>query len=211
MVNIFFDFDGTLIDCRTRIYRLFSALLLPDKVEETKYWEARLSGMRQKDILKEFFQYSDERCVQFNEKWLSLIEADEWLGFDTPREGASNLLRSLSNEYTLYIVTNRQSRKSLITQLSKFGWKEYFKEFLVTEQKCTKLKLLSERLDTSGENFFIGDTCDDIDTAKALGMKSFAVRSGLEPWPNVLACGPFNSVEDLYNLFQRIEDTIKKA
>ena len=48
--NIFFDLDGTLIDCSWRLYNLFQELNSASKLSYEKYWEINRHRTIQKKL-----------------------------------------------------------------------------------------------------------------------------------------------------------------
>lgn len=179
MVNIFFDLDGTLINSQQRLYNLFVELCPECKMSYDEYWEIKRQRINQKDFLKKYFNYSDEQCKEFHKLWLEKVEESERLDEDFLVDGVEDLLNKLSQKYRLYLVTNRQSKNLLIYELERLKIKNYFCDILVTEQKRAKLELIQGVVNCSPDDVLIGDTGEDIKTAKELGIKSIAVSWGI--------------------------------
>ena len=57
-VNIFFDLDGTLLDSRKRLYKLFQDLVLESNLTIDEYWELKRNKINHKTILIEKFGYT---------------------------------------------------------------------------------------------------------------------------------------------------------
>lgn len=179
MANIFFDYDGTLINSQKRMYTLFCELCCENKFTYEEYWEIKRQKINQKEFLKKYFDYPDEKIAEFKKKWMEEIENENRLCQDTPVENIGNLIKNLSEKHKLYIVTNRQSKEFTVQQLKNFGWFDFFDKILVTEQKKTKTELIKENVIVSEKDIFIGDTGEDILTAKELKIKSIAVTYGI--------------------------------
>ncbi len=179
MVNIFFDLDGTLINSQQRLYNLFVELCPECKMTYEEYWEIKRQRINQKDFLKKYFNYSDEKCKEFHKLWLEKVEESERLDEDFLVDGVEDILNKLSQKYRLYLVTNRQSKSLLIYELERLKIKNYFCDILVTEQKRAKSKLIQGVVNCSPDDILIGDTGEDIKTAKELGIKSIAVSWGI--------------------------------
>ena len=126
MVNIFFDLDGTLINSQQRLYNLFVELCPECKMTYEEYWEIKRQRINQKDFLKKYFNYSDEKCKEFHKLWLEKVEESERLDEDFLVDGVEDLLNKLSQKYRLYLVTNRQSKSLLIYELERLKIKNYF-------------------------------------------------------------------------------------
>lgn len=179
MANIFFDYDGTLINSQKRMYTLFCELCPENKFTYEQYWVIKQRKINQKEFLKKYFDYTDKQIAEFKKKWMVKIEEKRRLLEDKPVDGVDNLIKNLSKKHKLYIVTNRQSKDFTIQQIKIFGWFNFFDKILVTEQKKTKVELIKENVSVSEEDVFIGDTGEDILTAKELKIKSIAVTYGI--------------------------------
>jgi len=90
--NIFFDFDGTLIDCKRRLYELFQELVPQSKFSLDEYWEIKRKRINQKKLLSDWFAYSEEKILEFHKTWLEKVEEDQRLELDSSTEGALDLL-----------------------------------------------------------------------------------------------------------------------
>lgn len=199
--NIFFDFDGTLIDCRTRLYNLFVELVPESNFTFDEYWEIKRKRIDQKKLLMGTFNYSEEDVKKFKIKWLNKVEEKERLKSDTPFQFSKIILEKLHLKYNLFVVTNRQSKQLVIGQIKSYYWSSFFQKILVTEQLQTKEELIKSNCQVSSEDYFIGDTGEDILTGKSLGIKTIAVASGFlnneilkEYEPDII----LNGIEELY-------------
>ncbi len=189
-MNIYFDLDGTLINSLTRLYKLFVYLVPKCELSFNEYWELKRSGMNHFDILSKNYQYTTEEIDAFEIKWMSLIEADEWLLFDKPYAGVHSLLSDFRKDDKCFIITARQSKKNVIRQLSELGWMELFSQIMVTEHVKTKLELISETLEVDKLNWLVGDTCEDINIGKKLNFKTIAMKHGFRGKVQLSKCEP---------------------
>lgn len=199
--NIFFDFDGTLVDCRLRLYNLFMELVPQSKFTFNEYWEIKRRRINQENLLTINFNYSKTEVKNFKKIWLSKVEEIERLKLDVPFEKSGLLLKKLFKKYNLYIVTNRQSKLKAIQQINNYGWTPFVLEILVTEQLKTKEELIIDRCKVNYGDYFIGDTGEDILTGKSLGIRTIAVSSGFlnrevlkEYEPDII----LNGIEEIY-------------
>lgn len=177
-MKIFFDLDGTLIDSRDRLYRLFQHLVPSSNLTFEDYWNYKRNKIDHKKILGTRYFFSEKDILSFQKNWLDIIELPEWLAFDKPFEGVTNFLKELKPEHELYLVTARQSKINVAMQLADFGWTNIFTKSFVTQQKAEKISLIENVIATSANDWFIGDTGKDIETGKSLGIKTAAVLSG---------------------------------
>src|SRR5436190_11085063 len=176
-MKIFFDFDGTLIDSKKRMYELFKYLVPESSLTYDEYWILKSKKIDHREILIGRFSYSDERYKIFLEEWMKSIELPEWLALDRPFPGITDVLLNLSRKHQLYIITSRQFPDLVLRQIEDFGWSPFFEEVFVTGQKKEKFELL-KNLVIEKTDWFVGDTGHDIQTGKQLGMKTAAVLSG---------------------------------
>jgi phosphoglycolate phosphatase len=177
-MNIFFDLDGTLINSKERLYKLFQYLVPLSDLSFEDYWELKKSKVNHREILKNRFNYSESMIKTFENIWLSEIEKEQWLALDHPFENISDLLKELSKKNKLFIVTARQSETAVYHQIKSYGWNNIPMNLLVTEQKVEKYDLIKKSTDIFPDDYIIGDTGKDIQAGKLLGIKTVAVLSG---------------------------------
>lgn len=178
-MNVFFDLDGTLIDSRQRLYQLFQRLVPQSQLSFDDYWNLKRNKVDHSTILREYFNYTPEYFMIFEKNWIKLIESKEYLVIDQPFEGITEFLLHLKKiNVNIYLVTARQKISGVKYQLEKFGWNQLFDEILVTEQKKEKAELIKPFIDSNQDNWVIGDTGNDIQVGKSLGIKTVAVLSG---------------------------------
>lgn len=177
--KVFFDLDGTLIDPRPRLYALFQELAPENSLSFDEYWFIKRSRINQPDMLRQYFQYSDDQIDRFRSRWVEKVEEPSRLARDLPYEHVSEFLRQTAISTYVYLVTARQRRDRVIEQIDKLGWSVHFTDVLTTEQRSTKAALIRDKIHTSPLDIFIGDTGEDINTGKELGIGTVAVTSGV--------------------------------
>jgi phosphoglycolate phosphatase len=177
-MNIFFDLDGTLIDSKNRLYKLFQHLVSESTLSFDSYWDFKRNKINHKTILTSHFNYSETLVKEFEERWMEKIEMSEWLKLDEPFEGVAEFLEQLSKQNDLYIVTARQFESNALQQIESFGWQKFFLKIFVTQQKQEKYELINNAITINKNDWFVGDTGKDIQTGKQLGIRTAAVLSG---------------------------------
>ncbi len=178
-MNIYFDLDGTLIDSKERLYRLFQQLVPASRLSFDAYWNFKKNKIGHPEILKKEFHWSDVEIEKFKKVWLVRIEDQEWLAYDKPFEGVTEYLKKLRSErHRLFIVTARQFSEPAFRQVERFGWQDLFQKIFITEGKREKLELLKEEDNLGHGGWMIGDTGKDIQTGKAAGLHTCAVLTG---------------------------------
>jgi phosphoglycolate phosphatase len=199
-MNLFFDLDGTLIDSKQRLYRLFIYLNPKLNISFEQYWEFKKKKISHKEILVRFYGYTNQEYLFFQNLWMNQIEKIEWLKYDKPFNGLEIVLSALSEKNSLYLVTARQSKIALAEQLKFFGILDYFKLVLVTEQKFEKFDLIVKNVNVSSEDYIIGDTGKDIETGRRLSIKTIAVLSGFLSKSSLLTYKPDFIIDDVTKL-----------
>jgi len=177
---IFFDLDGTLLDAKERLYRLFSYLVPENTLNFNDYWTLKREQKEHHFILKEYYNYSNEAIAGFEQKWLSEIEQPQWLQYDKPFDWAADLLSYLHPNYLLYVVTARQSEEALKKQLSQFEWNKLLADILVTKQQVEKYDLINSLSMNKEKSWMIGDTGKDIQAGQKVGIKTAGVLTGFK-------------------------------
>lgn len=178
-MKIIFDLDGTLICSKKRLYELFCDLTKSRELSFSGYWGFKFRGYSNQDILKNEFDYPEEKIKKFITLWMNKIEDSYYLEMDTVIEGLKEFLEKISINNQLYICTARQSIAQVNTQLKNLAILEFFEDVFVTEQYSTKTELLlNSGIAFSKNDWFVGDTGHDIKTGQQLGMKTCAVLSG---------------------------------
>lgn len=179
MKQVFFDLDGTLLDAKERLFRLFKHLMPESQLSFDEYWSLKKTGMSHAIILKERYSYGPDKIEKFTNDWMRLIENKEWLKYDVPVEGATELLESLNEKKVqLYIVTNRQKKDLAYSQIKQLKWDSFFQEILVTEQKITKSAMMAPYIVNRNDCYLVADTGADIKEGKLLKIRTVAITTG---------------------------------
>ena len=178
-MNIIIDLDGTLIDSKLRLYRLFQYLAPKSKLTFEQYWDLKSRKISNEIILKKELSYDNEMINKFVYNWMSLIETKPYLVLDSCFDGTHKALLKLQNLGNLFLCTSRQLRQPTLDQLYNLNLLQFFKLILITEQRLSKESLIKESvLGLSGDDWLVGDTGKDILAGKSLNLKTCAVLSG---------------------------------
>jgi phosphoglycolate phosphatase len=199
-MNIFFDLDGTLLDSRDRLYQLFQTLVNESNFTFEQYWELKRNKVTHKQILTDTFFYSNGQIAEFEKKWMSNIELPQWLDLDKPIEGVTSYLKDLKIKQELYIITARQSENNVLEQISKYEWSDLFNRILVTKRRGEKYDLLKNEVRTQKDDWIVGDTGNDIEVGKKLGINTAAVLSGFSNREQLIKYQPDIIIENITKL-----------
>ena len=105
ILNIIFDFDGTLIDSKERLFKLFSFLVSESELNFEDYWTLKKQGIGHAEILEKQFNYQSNAIQEFQIKWHQEIEKNYWINYDTPIFGVEDKLISLFENHQLQPAT----------------------------------------------------------------------------------------------------------
>lgn len=178
-MNIVFDLDGTLIDSRLRLYRLFQHLVPDSPMSYENYWGFKKNKVSNETILSTELGHDEKQIAGFVAQWMSLIESPDFLEYDSNFADIHPTLEDLQKQAHLYVCTARQQRQPVLDQLARFGLLRFFNQILVTEQKNSKESLIAASVTSlSSQDWLVGDTGKDIQVGKLLNMKTCAVLSG---------------------------------
>jgi len=191
-MNIFFDLDGTLIDVRMRLFSLFCDLTGQTVLDFTNYWELKRSMHDQKWILANILKYSDSEISDFKKKWLENIETEKYLNFDSLFPFTISTVDEYKDMgFSLYIVTARQNKAATLKQLLSLGLTDYFTDcFIASPPQSKTEEILLQDIKLSKHDFLVGDTLEDVQTAKNLNVKSISVLSGFYNMATLLNSNP---------------------
>jgi len=199
---IVFDLDGTLINSSVRMFTVYKSLVPSSSLSQEEYWHLKRSGMSSEHILEYCDSGSAITTERFRTRWLSTIESQTFIDLDTEQVGASVLLRHLSKFSKIALVTSRQSRRIVDYQLEIYGWRDFFTLIEVTGVHRTKIQAIEEVMPPAID-WFIGDSCIDITTARHFGAKVAVVCNGFESRERLSGCQPdelFNNLTSLKGL-----------
>ena len=164
-----------------------------------EYWKIKSRRISQADMLKKYYGYDEDKVSKFHRDWLGHVEDIDAVETDFPVEGISDWLSHVANRHKLYLLTARQKPELVELQIERFGWKNFFSGLIVTRQSCSKFDAVRASVGLVADGAMVGDTGEDVKTAKELGLRSLAVGWG------VLSLEVLREYEPDY-LAERIED-----
>jgi phosphoglycolate phosphatase-like HAD superfamily hydrolase len=199
---IAFDLDGTLISIEKRDYSVYCVILKKYNLKildfET-YWALR----REKEPIINILKINNHIENSFLDTYINernkLIESKELLELDTLFSYSIEVLQKLQNRYNCYLVTSRTMKLETIQQIDQLNLNKYFNKIIITEQN--KLEGFSQ---IPNLLLIVGDTENDLIPADLLGVKSYAVTSGIRSLKFLENLNPTYLNNSLLNLFNYI-------
>lgn len=199
---ILFDFDGVIVGTFSFCYEISNSTSPITKEE----YRARFEGNIYDAIKKA--GPSSKKVDFFSEYTPQLLEAK-------PVEEIVDAIKSLSNKYTLVIISSTIS-SSIIKFLEMYDLRKYFKDILgpeVDESKTRKILMILEKYSvTPNQAVFVTDTLGDIKEARECSVKSIAVAWGYHPAETLMVGSPYKLISHQSEIVPAVEayfDSIK--
>lgn len=190
-MNIVFDLDGTLIDSKRRLHRLFQQLAPSSALSYEQYWEFKQNKLTNETILSRELGYEKDAIDVFVKEWIGLIETPEFLELDANFSGMQEALSRLKYHADLHVCTARRLREPVLHQLERLGLRPYFSSILVTEQKYSKEAMIAAHVpNLNVGDWMLGDTGKDVQIGRLLNIQTCAVLSGFLNRKTLLEYGP---------------------
>lgn len=180
-MKIFLDLDGTLLNVKHKCYMVYSNTLSYGgfhTIPISTYWKMKRNKVSEREIVLRttttiFAKY-------YEEKFKFLIETMDYLVLDSVYDKVYKVLNKLFYTHDLYLVTSRHNKPNLDRQLLYFDLHKYFKHiYSAGETEIKKADLIKNEIVDTSNCIIIGDTEEDIETGKLLGIRTAAVTSGV--------------------------------
>ncbi len=179
---IFVDLDGPILEGKFRHYNCYRDIIHKDggiPLDVELYWSMKRKMIKRDIILtKSHYQAGYE---QFMQQWLENIEKREYLQFDYLKPNIRETLESWNQmAKQIVLITMRNHRENLLYQLRELKILNTFAHVVSCSSKGDrgiKYEALKEWRFNSA--LFIGDTEEDIISARKLGVKVVAITNGL--------------------------------
>ena len=197
-MKLLIDLDGTVLDCRSRLHRLFCALAPEAAMPFADYWTLKRAPRSNASILHDLAGWSDEQTSDFERRWLEEVERDEYLQFDQPFAHTERALELLSGRGSLMLLTSRQFEDRARRQIESHRLDRYFEDVIVATSGGDKAGAVrARRLDLASDDLLVGDTEADIRAARELGITAVALEGGVRDGEFLLKCKPDYIYSDL--------------
>lgn len=178
----FIDFDGTLISNKQRLYKFFHDYLPEDlknifNIDE--FWTLKRCKINEIDWINSCCN-TKLSSVEFSQKKKEKIEENEYLQYDELFPFTLKALNYLKTKGSLHLITRRSNKTNALNEITHFGLDSYFDDIkVIPHGTMTKAEVIRKEYNITKNDFFIGDTEDDISTGINLGIKTIFVLSGI--------------------------------
>ena len=173
--TIAFDLDGTLIDVSIRDYQIYVDIINElggAPIDYATYWPMRKERTDIHHILELSKIVKDDDVRKFLHERKARMEDIHYLELDSILNNVIPTLDFLSSKYNICIITIRHNRENTISQLKRLELDKY-RVYIVEKEKTETLTAIPNII------AMVGDTENDINPSKNLGIKSIAVTTGI--------------------------------
>jgi phosphoglycolate phosphatase-like HAD superfamily hydrolase len=186
MKNIYFDFDGTIVDSSVRLYEVYKSIMTEfgyPYLTKDEYWGLKRERQPYEVILSQ--TAPGELTSKYMERFLERVESMEFIKFDRLINGALQTLSTLKKDNRLVLVTLRRCRDNLYQELKILGIFNFFEDIFANfREGANSWELAAAAIKNDlkfnkDNSFIVGDTEDTALAGQALGIKSFLVSSGI--------------------------------
>lgn len=198
-VAVIFDFDGTLVDSRMRIFAAADhAFLEFGSARPTNDEVLRTIGLQPIDMMARLLpdadqSVRDEIAGRFRARSLELSRTDQQSEISFP--GARAVLERLLDRAVPTGIATGKSRSGLAASLDQLGWSGLFQATRTADDgrgkpdpEILQLVLRDLRVDCS-QATFVGDTVFDMEMALAAGVRPVGVSWGYHRPQELLQAG----------------------
>lgn len=184
--TVIVDLDGTLLDERPRHHGCYAAImreLVQEALPIDTYWSLKREAVDARGVLTQ--TGSEGLDVQYERRWLSLIESPEMLALDALHAGAKETLQTwVAGGASLVLTSLRQSASGIDSQLRCFGLARLFPRRAVASPwekargKADAVRALLQDHEIR-RAVWIGDTEADLCAARLLDCPAWMVTCGI--------------------------------
>lgn len=177
---IFIDLDGPILDGKLRNYNCYRDIIKDagKPLDIVTYWMMKRNMVKQ-DVILEKSMYGGS-YEEFYTQWFNNIEAEFYLDFDILKPNVNEVLLEWKKYVKcIVLITLRKNRDNLIWQLNKLNIIDLFDEIISCESMGSDSKYNALMHFQYQHAIFIGDTEEDMNTAKKLNILSIGIINGL--------------------------------
>ncbi len=200
VVNVYVDWDGPIVDVRERYYQAHRDVAvrygLPE-MEPEHYWAQKRLRLGPGEILGH--GVTDEVAQQYEAERRELIEAEQFLQYNTLQPGVTVALAALAARFDVVVVSLRNYPDRLQAEVDRLGVRRYVKAVLARSDNSGTfdVKVNLVRAYSGSGVAFIGDTELDMRAGQVLGLHTIAVTNGIRTEALLSAAGADDVVDNI--------------
>jgi len=201
---ILFDFEGTLVDLQWNLQGAVKETL--EMLKTLRFPIQRLQGMKYSTLMLEAVRMAQEigqSAGRVREKIGAIYDRfdEDALKRWTLREGSEDFLSALKTKGIKIGLVSNVGRKALDKAILKLDLHPFF-NVVVSRNDVQSMKPSGEGLRlalsrlrvTSDEALYVGDSLDDIQAAKAAGVKVIVIMGIENSKAEFLSAGPYQLI-----------------
>jgi phosphoglycolate phosphatase-like HAD superfamily hydrolase len=212
-MNLWFDFDGTLVDVREKyltLYRSFCHQHGAEKpLSDDTFWQLKRDGRSNTELAAK-----SGLCTAVAGKFSAFVEANVELDVSLRRDRlfaqTTEVLRELSKVHSCRLISMRRDYKSLLRQVEWLDIRDCFEQVLEVDRGAstdfTPKAEAIRRLGETGRALIIGDSEMEIRTARQLKISSCSIATGIRSRERLMALSPDYFIEALPDIFSVVSD-----
>lgn len=207
---LWFDVDGTLVDIWKRHYHVYLSCIAArggTALPLLQYKELRRSNQPYEYLCAQS-NIPSASVTAVKEYIYNTIEQHEMLALDSLFRDTLSSLSQLQKNYLLGIVTRRQHHDRLLTQLNNFGIGTFF-TYVCSNATQTKIQQIQRVTTPTSNDVLVGDTNEDIQTGKTLGIRTVGITTGLRERKVLAIDSPDVIVDSLSEVIAYLSDAPK--
>lgn len=177
--RICFDLDGTLLDSRERHKVVMDHVLKESQcdIDTSDYLQYKADGNNNLRWL-EMKGVDMNLAKSINQRWIDLIESNDFLKGDMLYPNALPILESLSQDNFLLLLTARNNQDNTEAQIDRLGIRQYFDKIVVVPSSKQTAILKSQILTNLKIEDFYGDTESDLEASKMANCNFYVSTRG---------------------------------
>jgi phosphoglycolate phosphatase len=198
---IYIDLDGVIIDNSCKMYYIYKTFMQNNKkISKKEYWDLKRMKIPEEEIIK---KTSDDQVFIniYLKKRIILIESEKYLKYDKLIGGAKETIKKLSKKNKIILITKRHNQNNLFKQLKMLNIFDIFDAILVSGKKSKEDIISQNNLSNKRNSIIIGDTEEDINAGKKIGIKTIAVLSGIRCEEYLKKYRPDMIIKDISKIF----------
>lgn len=214
-MQIFLDFDGTLVDVQSKYYFIYQEFVEAYKgktMATAEFWDMKKNMDDPSEIIKRS-QLTNASAQDLKDFTIARIEQKEALSKDTLLENATQVLATLNQEHSLVLISMRRNYDNLLAQLQELKIAHFFDKVISPfhsgygKTKLPKYEAI-KAYSYQHPALIVGDSGMDIKSGNALEIFSCATLSGIRNKKVLDSYNPSFTIQSIAELPEIVKQTV---